>query len=75
MCDSGVGFNFEGFFTEELEKKKQDHTYRTFRKVMRAASNFPHAQEHTNGEKDITVWCSNDYHGMSWHPSVLQAVR
>ncbi|XP_076468796.1 5-aminolevulinate synthase, erythroid-specific, mitochondrial-like [Babylonia areolata] len=68
-------FKYDDFFAEELEKKKRDHTYRTFRKVMRAGSSFPHAQEHTQGVKDITVWCSNDYHGMSWHPAVLQAVR
>lgn len=73
--ESKIGFDYEAFFTGELDKKKKDHTYRTFRKVLRSAASFPHAQEHTDGQKDITVWCSNDYHGMSWHPQVLQAVR
>ncbi|ESO91421.1 hypothetical protein LOTGIDRAFT_182709 [Lottia gigantea] len=42
---------------------------------MRNASNFPYASEHTNNKKDISVWCSNDYLGMSWHPKVTAAVR
>lgn len=73
--DAKIGFDYEAFFSGELDKKRKDHTYRTFRKVLRQASNFPHAREHTDGEKDITVWCSNDYQGMSWHPEVLKAVK
>lgn len=68
-------FDYERFYARELDKKKQDHSYRTFRKVMRNASRFPYAKEHTGEVKDITVWCSNDYHGMSWHPAVIKAVR
>ncbi|XP_041349798.1 5-aminolevulinate synthase, erythroid-specific, mitochondrial-like isoform X2 [Gigantopelta aegis] len=67
-------FNYDRFFSHQVEKKKKDHTYRVFKKVMRNASTFPFAKEHTGGAKDITVWCSNDYMGMSWHPEVKQAV-
>ena len=67
-------FNYERFFQTEIEKKKADHTYRVFKKVSRRASDFPVAEEHTHGTKEITVWCSNDYLGMSWHPQVQQAV-
>ena len=31
--------------------------------------------EYSWGEKPITVWCSNDYLGMSRHPEVIDAVR
>lgn len=69
-------FNYEGFFAKQLQKKKDEHSYRVFKKVLRDASSFPHAFEHSSGkEKDITVWCSNDYLGMSWHPKVKEAVR
>ncbi|CAG5116951.1 unnamed protein product [Candidula unifasciata] len=55
---------------------RDEHTYRVFKKVMRDATAFPYAYEHSTGKaKDITVWCSNDYLGMSWHPKVRQAVR
>lgn len=67
-------FNYERFFKGEIDKKKADHTYRIFKKVSRRASEFPVAEEHTKGTKEITVWCSNDYLGMSWHPAVQAAV-
>lgn len=58
-------------------KKKQEHSYRVFKKVNRlaGAGQFPKAMEYSAGEKPITVWCSNDYLGMSSHPDVIQAVR
>lgn len=67
-------FDYEQFFGDQINKKKQDHTYRVFKKVMRKATEFPLAEEHSGMKRDITVWCSNDYLGMSWHPKVTQAV-
>ena len=32
-------------------------------------------REYTRDQKDITVWCSNDYLGMSAHPAVKLAVH
>lgn len=55
-------------------KKKQDHSYRIFKKVARAASNPPFASELNFDREKITVWCSNDYLGMSSHPKVKEAV-
>ena len=43
--------------------------------VNRMGGKFPAAQEHSWGKKDITVWCSNDYLGMSAHPRVKKAVQ
>ncbi|GAU94754.1 hypothetical protein RvY_06475 [Ramazzottius varieornatus] len=68
-------FNYDSFFEKKIAEKKEDHTYRVFKKVNRSAVEFPHGREFTGGEKPITVWCSNDYLGMSRHPKVLQAVR
>ena len=62
----------------EVERKKQDHTYRIFKKVNRKAESFPYAQEYSSNEafdgQSISVWCSNDYLGMSRHPKVTEAV-
>ncbi len=44
------------------------------RQVSRLGKEFPLAEEHTGGKKKITVFCSNDYLGMSWHPEVQAAV-
>ncbi|KAG5305569.1 HEM0 protein, partial [Acromyrmex insinuator] len=68
-------FPYEEFFHEQLMRKKKDHSYRVFKKVNRLAENFPVAMEYSWGEKPITVWCSNDYLGMSRHPAVISAVR
>ena len=68
-------FAYERHYKTQLEKKKTNHTYRVFKKVERKASNFPLAMEHSTGNgKQISVWCSNDYLGMSWHPEVQKAV-
>lgn len=68
-------FSYEEFFHEQIMRKKKDHSYRVFRKVNRLASEFPGAYEYSRGERPITVWCSNDYLGMSCHPEVKEAVR
>lgn len=70
-------FPYENFFHDQIARKKQDHSYRVFKKVSRLAGEgqFPSALEHSWGDKPITVWCSNDYLGMSCHPSVKEAVR
>lgn len=72
---TGDVFPYEDFFHEQIMRKKRDHSYRVFKKVNRMASDFPTAMEYTWGERPITVWCANDYLGMSCHPTVKQAVR
>ena len=68
-------FPYEDFFRDQISKKKQDHSYRVFKRVLRDADSFPFAKEYSWGEKDITVWCSNDYLGMSAHPQVKDAIK
>ncbi|XP_042910635.1 5-aminolevulinate synthase, non-specific, mitochondrial isoform X3 [Parasteatoda tepidariorum] len=67
-------FQYEDFFLEKIAKKKENHSYRIFKKVNRLANNFPCANEYTDSKKEIIVWCSNDYLGMSSHPTVRKAV-
>ncbi|KAG0147661.1 hypothetical protein CROQUDRAFT_132413 [Cronartium quercuum f. sp. fusiforme G11] len=67
-------FDYEEFYEAELEKKHQDKSYRYFNNVNRLAAKFPIA--HTADPKEeVTVWCSNDYLGMSKHPRVLDSMR
>ncbi|KAK7068226.1 5-aminolevulinate synthase, nonspecific, mitochondrial [Halocaridina rubra] len=70
-----AAFPYNDFFQEQIARKKADHSYRVFKKVARIADQFPKAKEYSWGEKDITVWCSNDYLGMSRHESVRSAVK
>jgi 5-aminolevulinate synthase len=74
LQEPSPAFQYERFFNDQVEAKKRDNTYRVFKKVSRRAGDFPLAQEHTAEKKDITVWCSNDYLGMSYHPEVQKAV-
>lgn len=67
-------FHYEKFFQEQILKKKQDHSYRVFKKVARDARNFPYAKEYTKQTQKIKVWCSNDYMGITTHPEVKRAV-
>ncbi|XP_032186633.1 5-aminolevulinate synthase, erythroid-specific, mitochondrial [Mustela erminea] len=71
-------FGYDQFFRHKIMEKKQDHTYRVFKTVNRWADAYPFAQhfsEASMASKDVSVWCSNDYLGMSRHPQVLQATQ
>ncbi|KAJ6539100.1 5-aminolevulinate synthase [Mycena capillaripes] len=68
------GFNYEGFYVNELDKKHQDKSYRYFNNINRLAAKFPIA--HTSDVKDeVSVWCSNDYLGMGNNPVVLETMH
>jgi len=75
--EDGQVFDYGKFFEGEIKKKKEDNTYRVFKKVNRLAMDFPHAKAFSNlvDSQDVMVWCSNDYLGMSRHPEVLKAAR
>ncbi|KAF8639824.1 hypothetical protein AX17_001080 [Amanita inopinata Kibby_2008] len=69
-----VGFNYEEFYQNELEKKHQDKSYRYFNNINRLAAKFPIA--HTSDVKDeVEVWCANDYLGMGNNPVVLETMH
>lgn len=68
-------YPYEEHFRDEILRKKLDHSYRVFKRVNRLATEFPEAVEYSWGERPITVWCSNDYLGMSRHPEVLRSAR
>ena len=64
--------DYSKFFNTELKKLKKEGLYRNFREIDRPIKKFPKADE-TQGEKerDVEVWCSNDYLNMSQHPEVI----
>jgi 5-aminolevulinate synthase len=68
------GFNYERFYTDELQKKHDDKSYRYFNTINRLATKFPVA--HTaNTETEVEVWCANDYLGMGNNPVVLETMQ
>lgn len=49
-------------------------SYRYFNNINRLAAKFPIA--HTaNPTDEVTVWCSNDYLGMSKNPVVVETMK
>ena len=67
---------YDRFFSDELDALKQAGNYRFFADLERRRGRFPAARNrHAGGERDITVWCSNDYLGMGQHPDVLAAMH
>ncbi|XP_048872080.1 5-aminolevulinate synthase, non-specific, mitochondrial-like isoform X2 [Brienomyrus brachyistius] len=70
-------FSYDKFFEKKIEDKKKDHTYRVFKTVNRKADHFPMAYDYSDSlslPREVSVWCSNDYLGMSRHPRVLRSV-
>ncbi|XP_075966926.1 5-aminolevulinate synthase, non-specific, mitochondrial isoform X1 [Anarhichas minor] len=70
-------YQYDEFFERKIEEKKSDHTYRVFKTVNRLANEFPMADDFTSSldeKRDVSVWCSNDYLGMSRHPRVVQSI-
>ena len=66
--------SYDNFFEQELNVLKSEERYRVFANLERHANNSPVATWHSaNGPKPVVVWCSNDYLGMSHHPSVIEA--
>lgn len=67
--------NFDTLFQAQIDTLKNDGNYRYFAELERKAGKFPKATNHLNGEqRDVTVWCSNDYLGMGQHPAVIAAM-
>lgn len=70
------GSNLFEILDNKLLQLKSEGNYRVFAEVERSCGYFPKAKNFTNKEnKEITIWCSNDYLGMGQHPTVLNAMH
>jgi 5-aminolevulinate synthase len=69
--------DYDAAIDASLQRLHDEGRYRTFIDIARAQGQFPHAvwTRPDGSQKDITVWCGNDYLGMGQHPEVLAAMH
>ena len=66
---------YQALLREQLETLKSSNQYRTFTTLSRICGQYPLAKLTGTNQKPVVVWCSNDYLGMSQHPSVREEMH
>ena len=68
--------NYDRVLAHGIDRLRAEGRYREFADICRVRGRFPRALYRGQGEeREVTVWCSNDYLGMGQHPAVLAAMH
>lgn len=65
---------YDQYFSKAIEHLKEEGRYRIFSDLERKVGLHPTVYDHKR-KKNITIWCINDYLGMSQHPDVIKAAN
>ena len=68
---------YRDIFQNAVDNVRDEGRYRIFRDIRRKNGAFPKAiwYQNNNREKEIKVWCANDYLGMGQNECVVEAVK
>jgi len=69
--------DYRGYFEDAVDALRSEKRYRVFADLERIAGKFPRAiyRDQSDNEREITIWCSNDYLGMGQHEQVIRAMQ
>ncbi|CAL4867765.1 5-aminolevulinate synthase [Asticcacaulis sp. MM231] len=69
--------DYNAAFEAAVNAVRAEGRYRVFANLKRHAGQFPRATwiREDGKERDVTVWCSNDYLGQGQNPVVMQAMH
>ena len=65
---------YDEIFKDHVANIQREGRYRNFVDLTRFSNEFPYATNNINGRK-ITLWCTNDYLGMSCNRQVIKAAK
>lgn len=69
-------YPYDDHIGSALDALHEEGRYRVFTHLARQAGQFPLATDHTSDlEKDVIVWCSNDYLGMGQNDLVRESMK
>ena len=69
--------DYRGIFEDAVDTLRAEKRYRVFADLERIAGRFPRAiyRDQSDNQREITIWCSNDYLGMGQHPVTVAAMQ
>ncbi len=72
-----MAITYRDQFAKAVQGVRDEGRYRVFQDIRRKRGEFPIATWYKDdaSEKQITVWCSNDYLGMGQNECVIEAVK
>ena len=66
--------SYSKFFQDSINNLKQQGNYREFLNLSRICGKFPYAKNNNNN-KEVVVWCSNDYLGLGQNENAILSAK
>lgn len=68
-------FAYDDCFAEALESIHRENRYRVFTPLEKSPQSFPRAVSHRNKQRDVVLWSTNDYLGLSMCEKAIEAAQ